>query len=74
MHDKSAMEAMDERHVKPQKTEPWLPKTLDVAAWSKVSADLRRERNRVMENLDNVCRTSTCRILKVQLELTHVRL
>jgi GNAT superfamily N-acetyltransferase len=39
------------------KSEHWLPSVLDVSAWLKVSAALRRERQRVIGHLDNVCRT-----------------
>lgn len=41
-----------------QKPEPWLPETLDISAWLELSAVLRAERQRVIGNLVNVCRTS----------------
>jgi GNAT superfamily N-acetyltransferase len=40
-----------------QKSEDWLPSVLDVSAWLKVSAALKRERQRVTGHLDNVSRT-----------------
>jgi len=40
-----------------KKSEHWLPGALDVPAWFKVSAALRKERHRAIGHLDNVCRT-----------------
>lgn len=40
-----------------KKSENWLPEALDVSAWLKVSAALKKERQRVIGHLDNVCRT-----------------
>ncbi|KAI5925524.1 acyl-CoA N-acyltransferase [Camillea tinctor] len=34
----------------------WLPGVIDVNAWVTLSGDLRVERNRDLENLDNICR------------------
>ncbi|KAK5993386.1 hypothetical protein PT974_06816 [Cladobotryum mycophilum] len=39
-----------------RKREFWLPETLDGDAWVAVSKVLRTERNRVLKDLDNVCR------------------
>ncbi|KAL2195591.1 hypothetical protein P885DRAFT_70216 [Corynascus similis CBS 632.67] len=39
-----------------QKSEHWLPGALDVPAWLRVSAALRKERQRAIGHLDNVCR------------------
>ncbi|KAJ4211668.1 hypothetical protein NW759_012270 [Fusarium solani] len=36
--------------------QPLLPETLDLAAWLSVSRDLRKERERVLIGLDEVCR------------------
>jgi GNAT superfamily N-acetyltransferase len=38
--------------------QPLLPETLDLAAWLSVSRDLRKERERVLIGLDEVCRES----------------
>ncbi|KAH6630173.1 hypothetical protein B0J18DRAFT_474825 [Chaetomium sp. MPI-SDFR-AT-0129] len=38
-----------------QKSEHWLPGALDVSAWLKVSAALKKERYRAIGHLDNVC-------------------
>lgn len=40
-----------------QKSEYWLPEALDVSAWLKVSAALKKERYRAIGQLGNVCRT-----------------
>lgn len=40
-----------------QTSEHWLPESLDVRAWLKVSAALKKERQRVIGHLDNGCRT-----------------
>ena len=42
-----------------QKPENWVPKTLHVRSWLDLSAALRRERERVIGHLDNVCRMSS---------------
>ena len=42
-----------------EKPENWVPKTLDVRSWLDLSAALRRERERVIGHLDNVCRMSS---------------
>jgi hypothetical protein len=34
----------------------WVPETLDVGAWTAVSQALRAERNRVLQDLSNICR------------------
>ena len=44
--------------VQPGQGQRLLPKTLDLAAWISVSKDLRRERERVLMGLDEVCRES----------------
>jgi GNAT superfamily N-acetyltransferase len=54
--DKTTAEAM--KGGNEQRSPSWLPGALDVTAWLKVSANLNRERYRVIGNLDNVCRTS----------------
>jgi GNAT superfamily N-acetyltransferase len=68
---KSAAAGMEERGHK-QRIRHWVPEALDMSAWSNVSADLKAERNRVMENLDNVCRTSSFpgNLLEVRIKLT----
>ncbi len=47
----TAVTAGDEK-----RPENWLPRTLDMSSWIEVSAELRRERERVIGHLDNVCR------------------
>ncbi|KAK4103818.1 hypothetical protein N658DRAFT_420214, partial [Parathielavia hyrcaniae] len=39
-----------------QKSEHWLPEALDVPAWLKMSAALRKERHLAIGHLDSVCR------------------
>lgn len=45
-----------------QKSQPkikrnnWIPETIDAGAWVAVSQELRTERNRVLQNLNNICR------------------
>ncbi|AEO56663.1 hypothetical protein MYCTH_106827 [Thermothelomyces thermophilus ATCC 42464] len=39
-----------------QKSNYWLPGTLDVSAWLKMSAALKKERHRTIGHLDNICR------------------
>lgn len=41
-----------------QKNSEWLPKAIDVDNWFALSKDLRDERNRILKDLDNICRKS----------------
>jgi hypothetical protein len=40
-----------------QKFKNWLPGALEVSAWLEISAALKKERQRAIGHLDNVCRT-----------------
>lgn len=36
--------------------ETWLPEVIDVDGWTTLSTALRKERDQVLKNLDNICR------------------
>lgn len=55
-----------------QKSDCWLPAALDVSAWLKVSAALKKERDRAIGHLDNVCRTLPLAPALIISPLTHV--
>jgi hypothetical protein len=49
-------QATEQPRVKKRKKESWQPETLDVDSWIAVSNALRTERERVLNDLDNICR------------------
>lgn len=54
------VEAKDSRPNNRLKRATWLPEAIDVDGWGAVSKVLRTERDRVLKDLDNVCRRSIC--------------
>lgn len=52
--ERSGSEASDARGTGSRQAP--LPETLDLSAWLGISADLRKERERVLKGIDDVCR------------------